>query len=199
VPTAIIDGTGLEHVFVRGTDQDLYYQHIQANGLWTGWIQAGPGGGWADGHVGLVTNISGRVEAFESGGDGAVYHNIETSVDNWRGWHAVSGGGWVSSPITSRWQNGTIDVAVLGGDHYLYHTWQTSPGADSWQSPLSPIEPLQVTTTKWLTNATVWPDGRVEVMSQSYANSELLHIWQGCSNGCWSNWSTLNSGPLPAQ
>jgi hypothetical protein len=124
----------------------------------------------------------GRLELFVRGGDGAVWHNWQTSPGGIStGW--VSLGAWVDIIQSGRNADGRLEVFVRGGDGALWHNWQTSPGGawSGWVSLGGWIDMIRVGRNQ---------DGRLEVFARG-GDGALHHIWQTSPNGAWSGWSSL--------
>jgi len=78
---------------------------------------------------------------------------------------------------------GRLEVFARGGDHSLWHIWQTAPndGWSSWASLGGWIDAPTVTRNT---------DGRLEAFVIG-ANNALWHIWQTTPGGGWSSWASL--------
>jgi hypothetical protein len=184
--------------------------------LWHIWQQT-PGGSWgtwfssgkpsASAGVGYETlcvgsNSDGRLEAFATGTDRALWHIYQLAPNGtWSSWASLakppntSGSTFLGSGTNA---DGRIEVFTLGddsgefGNGNLWHIWQTTPGGSwsSWFSSGKQDSDLIVKPPIVCRNA----DGRLEVFLLSELRS-LWHIWQLTPNGLWSTWTSLGFPP----
>jgi len=116
-------------VFVRGTDQALWYRYqIYPNSTtWSNWISLG--GKWL-GKPAVAANWDGRLDLFVRDVNGNVYQTWQTQTDSagsWSGWHPF-GGVLSSEPVLGTNRDGRLEVFGIGTDGALYHRWQVTPG-----------------------------------------------------------------------
>jgi len=136
------------------------------------------------GIVEIGTDFDGRLEAFATGTDFALWHLWQTAPNN--GWSAWSSLGGILTSDRSVGQNadGRLEVFARGTDDALWHIWQVTPGGGwpSWSS-LGGI----ITSSPYVNRNA---DGRLEVFARG-TDKALWHIWQTAPNGGWSAWSSL--------
>src|SRR5438067_699176 len=85
------------------------------------------------------------------------------------GWTSL-GGYLISEPVVARNPNGALEVFAVGGDHGLYHNWQTWSGAWSgWYALGGYVQPPFAVAS----NA----NGSLEVFVRG-GDNQLWHIWQ---------------------
>jgi len=148
---------------------------------------------------GIVTvgpNFDGRLEAFATGTDSALWHLWQTAPNGgWSGWSSL-GGVITSDQALGHNADGRLEVFVRGTDDALWHIWQTAPGGgwSGWAS-LGGV----ITSDPFVSRNL---DGRMEVFARG-TDDALWHIWQTAPNGGWSAWSSLGgvitSDPIVAQ
>ena len=154
---------------------------IQNNNVvdpWSGWYSLG---GWID-RLAIDQNQDGRLEIFARGGDGAVYHNWQTTPNgNWSGWASL--GGWIDMLTVGNNQDGRLEIFARGGDGAVYHNWQTIPNGNwsGWASLGGWIDMLTVGRNQ---------DGRLEIFARG-GDGAVYHNWQTTPNGNWSGWASL--------
>jgi len=138
VPVVIEDVHASLMAFARGGDGFLYDNELGGGGG-TGWVQVGPGGGWSHQTAvvrtgtGSSSNVPHLLDAYEVGNDQMLYHNLQNTSGSWTGWSLVgSGGGWPGAQAgVAKNLNGDVEAFTRGGDGYVYHNIQLSPGG-SW-------------------------------------------------------------------
>jgi hypothetical protein len=113
-PAAATSGA-TSYVFVIGTDGALYVRSDPGS-VWTPWQSLG---GSLSSSPAAASVTSGEVRVFARGRDGGLWsRELQGAV--WGPW--VAHGGYLSSPptATADVDNGRIQVAVRGGDGYVY-------------------------------------------------------------------------------
>jgi uncharacterized protein GlcG (DUF336 family) len=136
------------------------------------------------GIVTVVSNADGRLEAFASGMDYALWHMWQTAPnDGWSAWASL-GGVLTSDRSVGRNADGRLEAFARGTDGALWHIWQTSPGGawSAWAS-LGGV----ITSDPFVAHNL---DGRLEVFARG-ANDALWHIWQTAPSNGWSAWASL--------
>ena len=146
--------------------------------------------------VDLGSNADGRLEAFATGTDNALWHIWQTAPNNgWSAWASL-GGILTSSRAVARNTDGRLEVFARGTDDALWHIWQTSPGGSwsAWAS-LGGV----ITSDPFVSRNL---DGRLEVFARG-TDKALWHIWQTAPNNGWSAWASLGgvitTDPVVAQ
>jgi len=148
------------------------------------------------GIVDVGINADGRLEAFATGTDSALWHIWQvTPGGGWSGWASL-GGILTSDRAVGRNADGRLEVFVRGTDDALWHIWQVSPGGgwSGWAS-LGGV----ITSDPFVTQNL---DGRLEVFARG-TDKALWHIWQTSPSNGWSGWASLGgiitSDPVVAQ
>jgi acylphosphatase len=146
--------------------------------------------------IDVGANADGRLEAFATGTDNALWHIWQTAPNNgWSAWASL-GGILTSNRAVARDADGRLEVFVRGTDDALWHIWQTSPGGNwsAWAS-LGGV----ITSDPFVSQNL---DGRLEVFARG-TDKALWHIWQTAPNNGWSAWSSLGgiitTDPIVAQ
>jgi hypothetical protein len=141
----------------------------------------------ADGTPFVIRQANGALEVFARGADGAVYetHQSPGGAAPWSSWQSLSG--FIYGAITGAANtDGRIEIFVHGGDHAMWHNWQTSPGgAFSGWSRLGGSLGGDPT-------AGVNRDGRIEVFARG-GDGSLVHVYQRgpSGSGGWSGFGSL--------
>jgi hypothetical protein len=137
-------------------------------------------------------NADGRLELFEEGTDGAIWHNwqVEPSGSVWSGWNTLGqpSKGHVIAPIMGRNADGRLEVFALGPDCELWHIWQVTPGG-SWSGWASLGG--NVCFVGFPGSVEMNADGRLEVFSGTSSGMGINHKWQVTRGGSWSGWALL--------
>ncbi len=139
-------------------------------------------------------NADGRIEAFCTGSDGALWHIWQTAPG--KGWGTWSSFGRPiptveldpkDAPCVESNPHGRLEVFAKGTDGALWHIYQTAPNG-TWSSWASLGKPPTTSSTSLgsSTNA----DGRMEVFTVG-EDGGLWHIWQYTPGGSWSGWNSL--------
>lgn len=148
------------------------------------------------GIVDVGENLDGRLEAFATGTDSALWHIWQdTRGGAWSNWASLAGV-LTHDRAVGRNADGRLEVFVRGTDDALWHIWQLTPGgAWSGWALLG-----GVITEDPFVNQNL--DGRLEVFACG-TDQALWHIWQTAPNGGWSSWSSLRgvvtTDPVVAQ
>ncbi len=137
----------------------------------------------------IAPDADGRLELFDPGKDGALWHLWQTAVNNgWSSWasHGSAGGGFTGSPVAGSSADGRLELFVRGNDNALWHLWQTAPG-NGWSS--------------WATHGSAGggfagspaiasdADGRLELFIVA-RDSAMWHLWQTAPSKGWSTWAS---------
>ncbi len=86
----------------------------------------------ATGRFITLTNCDGRQERFQARSDNHLYHQYQTKGGAWSGWYIL--GGYLTSDQIGAVQNSDcrLEIFGVGGDHAMWHIWQTRPGSGPW-------------------------------------------------------------------
>ncbi|MGI2904554.1 S8 family serine peptidase [Tolypothrix sp. VBCCA 56010] len=176
-------------LFVRGTDNLLYYKWYDSNngGWMQGYEQLG-GGEISFSPVAVSGGGSDLVDVFARGigaSDG-VYHKVWQG-NVWSDWQRLGSMNTLSGPGLSREPGRHLDVFVRGTDNALY-AYQYNPN-DGWVGPW-PLDG-QISSSP---TAIALVNGPVHVFARGTDNA-LWHRWY---DGGWQNWESLG-GPLGGQ
>lgn len=100
-------------------------------------------------------------------------------------WTSLAGDQLRSFPVVSRNADGRQEVFVLGGDHALYHIWETTPGGawSGWSS-------LQGHDLQDLCEVASEADGSLAAFALG-GDGRIYHRRQITPNGGWADWTGL--------
>lgn len=177
-------------LFVRGTDNLLYYKWYDSNnGGWKQSYEQLGSGEISFSPVAVSGGGSDLIDVFARGigaSDG-VYHKVwKDSV--WSGWQRLGSMDTLSGPGLSWEPTRRLDVFVRRTDNALY-VYQYNPTTDGWEGPW-PLDG-QITSSP---AAIALVNGPVHVFARGTDNA-LWHRWY--DNG-WQNWESLG-GPNGGQ
>ena len=79
---------------MRGTDNRVYVNRLDAHGNWSGWSEL-PGGGGGDASGPVAVGLNGEIYVFVRGTDNRVYVDRLDADGNWSGWSELPGDGEV--------------------------------------------------------------------------------------------------------
>ncbi len=172
-PDASSWGPSRTDVFVRGSDNGLWYQ------TWNGtsWSGFAPLGGVLTSDPGVVSWGPDRIDVFVRGADNALYHKFWYGA--WSNWEWL-GGVLTTGPDVASWSRGRLDVFVRGSDNALWHRFWDVGGWSNWESLGGTLasDPTAVS----------WGPNRIDVFAQA-ADNTLMHKWW---NGVrWNGWESL--------
>lgn len=181
---------GVMDLFVRGTDNLLYYKWYDSdNGGWMqGYEQLG-GGEISFSPVAVSGGGSDLVDVFARGigANDGVYHKVwKNSV--WSGWQRLGSMDTLSGPGLSWEPTRRLDVFVRRTDNQLF-VYQYNPTTNAWEGPW-PLD-AQISSSP---TAIALANGPVHVFARGMDNA-LWHRWY---DGGWQNWESLG-GPLGGQ
>jgi acylphosphatase len=145
-------------------------------------------GGSITGHISVVSNSNGALQAFARGTDNALWTVAQTTPDGaWGTWQSI-GGALASDPAAVQNGNDLLDVFVLGTDHSLWEASQSSSnGPFIWQGLGQSLTGTPA--------ATVNADGRVQVLAAGN-DQALWTIAETAPGGTWSGWTSLGGAML---
>lgn len=123
---------GTYDIAARGTDQDIYYMRVDANGS-SGWHGVGAGGSKSS--PALATNSSGALDLYVRGTDDRIYHKYRDLYGVWSSWQALGDATTSSSPAATLMEDGTKYVYVRGTDGLIYvKNYNIVQGWSAWSS-----------------------------------------------------------------
>jgi hypothetical protein len=139
-PAAVITPDGTRHLFVRGTNNKLYYANRGADAAaWSTW--ANLGGTLYSGPT-VTLRPSGGLAVFVRGAGNKIYGNYGggTLGSGWTGFQQVPGGGATSSNVAATFGFATnrLDLFVAGTRGGLY---QQTYAAGHWRSSWFRVDP----------------------------------------------------------
>lgn len=193
-PCVATTSDGRLTVFAVGHTGNLYQNYqTNAGSGWSGWQAMGTSGNvWTQNVIPAVgTNSDGRLELFIVGTDGTVNHIWQlhpgsSAATNWSSFATFSS--HVNQTVkfaVGNFQNGALDVFVVGTDGVLYHNYEGSSGWTGFQS----------LGGAWDQNVDIGLqnelDGRLEVFMIG-TTGNLYNNWQTTANGTsWNGWHNL--------
>jgi hypothetical protein len=134
--------------------------------------------------VAAMTNADGRVEVFQIGLNGRIYHSWQ-SVPNgsYAGW-VDRGGNWLSLAAT-RGPSGGWQLFAVGTDRRLYRLapWD---GVPSWTA----MPTAELNRVSAMTN----PDGRLELLVTNI-HGTTYQAWQSVARGAFGSWVQVPGVP----
>jgi hypothetical protein len=139
----------------------------------------------------MASNSDGRLEVFEHGWDGALWHiwQSSSSPTGWSDWDSLQGA-IVGDPAVGLNDDGRLEVFASGADGALWHIWQTHPHAGPWSGWQSLHGHGDGNSPS---AAIVNQNGMLEVFL-SGTDGEVRHIWQTHPHaGPWSPVAALGS------
>lgn len=174
-------------VFVRGTDNNLYYR-TKTTGSWSNWTSIGSPNGGATSDPSAVSWGQNRIDVFVRGGDNALWHRAYNG--SWGVWESL-GGYLTSAPDAASWSWGDLEVFVRGGDNKLYQKrftngvwsgWIGDAGAPSGGANSAP-------------GVVSWGSGRIDLFVRGGDNA----LWHRAYFNGWGAWESfggvLTTGP----
>ncbi len=177
-------------VFVRGTDNALYYTHYSGSG-WSSWTSLG---GVLTSSPAAVSRPNGKIDVFVRATDNALWTRATTNGGtSWSGWSKIGGqllGG--TSPAAYAWGDTRIGWMVTGTDNAVWHMWKDSAGTHGWQSLGGPLTSSPAATSPM--------SGVIDVFGRV---SNGVAYQREYSNNAWSSsWTSIGgqiaSGTGPA-
>ena len=180
-PDASSWGSTRTDVFVRGTDNGLWYRTWNGTS-WGGWVSLG---GIITADPSAVSWGPNRIDVFVRGTDNALWHRSSDGT-TWSGWENL-GGILTSAPDAASWGANRLDVFVTGTDNH--GLWQATWNGTAWSwtslGGVATSNPGAVAST---TN-------RLDV----FVRGTDQGLWQSSWNGTSWSWTSLGgvmtSGP----
>ena len=140
IPFVRKNDDGRLEVFTVGTDGALWHLwQVAPNGTWSNWTSlSNPATATVQSAPSVRKNKDGRLEAFNIGSDGALWHIWQMSPGGaWGSWESLgmpSGSVILSAgPNVVENVDGRLEAFAGGLDNALWHAWQVSPGGN-WSS-----------------------------------------------------------------
>jgi subtilisin family serine protease len=171
----------------QGTPSGVQHKwQLTPNGRWSAWSSLG---GPVHGAPVVVTDYDGRVEAFGTASNGALYHAWQlTAGGHWSGWASL--GGSITSGHFSVFMNpdGRLEMFTATSTGDVQHQWQTTPGGQwsGWKDAGLTVVGLRGIMT-------IRPAGGIAfvlVISTTgleWANNQMT------PGGQWAGWAAANS------
>ena len=164
--------------FVRGTDNAVYWNYLQAGSGWTGWSSLG---GFVTSDPAATSWGAGNFAVFARGTDNQIWWNRREGTA-WTGWQAV-GGYATSGPAVASTGAGRIDLVVRGIDNGLYHNRYVHGSGWTGFAPVggtASSDPALVATD----------GGRLDLVVRGIDGATMWHnVWNG------SEW--IGFAPVP--
>lgn len=131
-PVAVKNANGRLTVFAIGGDHAIWYRLQNGDGSFAWWVRLG---NWmyAD-DIETAQNADGTIAVFIRGTDGNLYSNTEIDAadpSQWSGWTNLSGLIF-SNPTAFTRADGIMEVFVVGGDGKVWHRVQSAPNSGTW-------------------------------------------------------------------
>jgi len=178
-PAATSPTSGAVDVFVRGTDNALWWRHWSGQD-WSTWTSLG---GYLTSSPAAVSWGPGRIDVFVRGGDGALWHQgYHGTWDSWESRGGVLAPG--TGPAACSWGAGRLDVFVEGMDGALW--------SKAYQNGWSDWNPLGGVLTA-SPAATSPASGVIDVFVRGTTGA----LWQKEYSNGWHDWSPLGGQLAP--
>jgi Subtilase family/Peptidase inhibitor I9 len=139
-PAVLSRDSATRDVFVRASDNQLYFRHWDSNqGTWTTWFHIpGPNNApvTSEPAVAKLTGIPGGLTLVVRGSDGQI-HFKNYNGQSWGTWVALGTppGGATSNPSATLHNGGVLHVVVNGGDNAVWdRNWSDAAGWSAWGS-----------------------------------------------------------------
>jgi Metallo-peptidase family M12B Reprolysin-like len=125
-PTVGSMGSDHEHVFVKGTDGNVWHKYWTAAEGWKGWFQLGSPPGGFQGNPNTISRNSTVANIYVRGNDNALWQ--KGWWDNqWHDWSRHDDGGVLADdPATSSRGADQEQMFIRGTDAQVWHKWWTS-------------------------------------------------------------------------
>lgn len=144
-----------------------------------------------------IKNCDGRWEAFAVGGDGALYHDWQTTPGGtWSQWHSLGGYLIYGRIAVFNDVNCHLEVAGVGGDGAMWHIWETNAGSGPWSSWASLGGGYFTSSSPSKSGFT----GGGGDMLWGWTNGGASYVcdWQeNAARGPWSGWRPASLCPTP--
>ncbi len=191
-PIVAQNADGRLEAFTIGSDGALWHVwQTTPNGLWSNWFSSGqPTASVRNTSLSLTVsqNLDGRLEAFTTGSDGALWHIWQTTPNGaWSNWASLGlprSVSITSPPTVEKNKDGRLEVLVSGHDGALWHIWQTVPGSvwGNWDSLGTPPN-IAINLSPFVSKNA---DGRLEAFVNG-SDGALWHCWQVTPGGLWGS------------
>jgi hypothetical protein len=201
--TAACSGDGRIEVFAIDSDDGSMWNVRQTapSSAYSGWNAYGnPGVALVD-RPALARSADGRLELFVRGQDNRLYHQWETTVGtfSWSGWNSFDVTttpefGFVDHPVVAPSADGRLELFLTGGDHNIYHAWQTSAsnGWSNWVNEGAEGGGFIAAAPGLARNG----DGRLEIFAVA-GDRNIYHKWQTAASNGWGPWTLLDPQAPP--
>lgn len=181
--SAALDADGCLHVFVKRSEESIWYiSQNAANGSWGAWQSLG---GSFRSTPTTARNLDGHLEVFAVQYNNQVHHRWRPHGGNWSSW--VSLGGQIAGlPVVAYNLDGRIELFGRGTDGAIWHAWQVAPNG-SWSSWYSMGGSMKSNPAVVLNS-----DGRLSAFALG-TDGRLKNATQAAINGPWGAWGSLGS------
>jgi hypothetical protein len=157
----------IEVVGLAASGATVYATESAANGgVFSGFSSLG---GWAS-KIAVGQNADGRIEIYQLGGGGGVYHQWRTPAGSWSGWASLGGAG--ADLSVARETNGSIDVFVVNTSGAIEVMDQSGPNG-GWSNGWQVLGAGPFVHVAAGTNA----NGHIEVIGTTQSG-DVQHTWQ---------------------
>jgi ligand-binding sensor domain-containing protein/signal transduction histidine kinase len=145
-------------------------------------------------NLAVGTNIDGRLEVFDIGGNGDLRHRWQReSLHDWSAW-SVLGGSFLPGVAVVNDAAGRLGVfAVDRATGIVMYNFQKEPNSPVWSSWAS----LPGQTVRAPLAAGQDVDGCLELFAVDAQVHSVKHIWQDLTRQAWSEWSDLGGSFEP--
>lgn len=166
----------VHHIFVRGTDNQLWYRMIPVNHSWPTfpYTQWTPLGGVLTSAPAAASWQPGRIDVFARSTNNTLSHRVFIEGSGWFQWEDL-GGELTSGPTVASWGPNRLDVFARGTDAALWHKFWAN-GWSNWSSLGGGIAPDAAPAATSV--GTTWGVGHLDVYIRGTDNRLWHRYWQ---------------------
>jgi hypothetical protein len=200
--TAACSGDGRIEVFAIDSHGSMWnVRQTAPSSAYSGWNAYGNPGVALTDRPALARSADGRLELFVRGQDSRLYHQWETAVGtfSWSGWNSFDVAStpderFSDHPVVAPSADGRLELFLRGGDHNIYHAWQTSAsnGWSDWVSEGAEGGGFIAGAPGLARNG----DGRLQIFAVA-GDGNIYHKWQTVASNGWGQWTLLDPQAPP--
>jgi hypothetical protein len=202
-PVLARNGDGRLEVFTAASDGAVWHRWQRPGGGWSDWSSLGGPGGlppalFPHDRPVVAQNGDGRLELFELGLGGVLWHRWQRPGGGWSDWSSLGQPDdklAVFDPVVGRNKDGRLEVFAAASDGAVWHRWQRPGGGWSdWSSLGSADRDGRPRSLAVAANA----DGGLILVATWTPNSMPpfdFGLWlqqQTTPDGVWFSWSPLD-------
>jgi hypothetical protein len=164
-------------VFMRGTDNHLYWKKTEDNGAtWSAWQSLGGSIASAPAAVSWGPN---RIDVFARGTANDLQHIYFTGT--WSAWDPPLATNITAAPGVASWASGRLDVFYRSTAAQLHHKWYDnstgwSSADDNWGGSIAGAP-----------SAVSWASGRIDIVARNSSSHVVHYYWAGSPSPVWDD------------